>query len=149
VSDSCPKIKQTSHALLALRVAWLKCRARAQRWKEEVELLLKEMERSLLFCKWKENKWLEILGKCDHLSQRAYVLEGAIAYATEQAYVERQRHNKWKDGWAKLQAKGEEVLEKKLKGEELDLDDILLEIEASTDEDDEIGSIYSVSDDGL
>jgi hypothetical protein len=34
----------------ALHVAWLKCRARAQRWKEEVELLLKEMQRALLFC---------------------------------------------------------------------------------------------------
>jgi hypothetical protein len=111
-----------------------------------VELLLKEMERALLFCEWKEKKWQEILGNCNHLSQRMYVFEGAIAYATEQANVERQRHHKWQDDWAKLRAKGQEVLEKKLKGEEVDLDDMLLEIEVDSDDDDDMGSVYSVSD---
>ena len=32
-----------------LRVEWLKCRARASRWKEEIQLVEEEMRRSLEF----------------------------------------------------------------------------------------------------
>jgi hypothetical protein len=72
-----------------------------------------------------------------------------MAYAMEQTYVESQRRIKWEQIWAKLRVKGEEVLEKKLKGEEIDLEDISVEIEAAVDDNDKVGSIYSVSDDEL
>jgi hypothetical protein len=111
--------------------------------------LLKEMERALLFCEWKDKKWQGSLEKCRHLSKRSYVLEGAIAYATEQAFVERWRRIKWEESWVKLRAKGQEVLDKKLRGEEVDLEDISLEIEAGLDDEEDVGSVYSISDDGL
>ena len=40
-----------------LRVEWLKCRARATRWKEEIMLLEEEMHRAIQFCAWKVNWW--------------------------------------------------------------------------------------------
>ncbi|KAF7375072.1 CxC2 domain-containing protein [Mycena sanguinolenta] len=44
-----------------IRVEWVKARARADRWHEELILLEEEMCRVLDFCKWKERWWKERL----------------------------------------------------------------------------------------
>lgn len=45
-----------------MRVEWCKATARAERFKEEVELIVEEMRRTLLFFKWTAEHW-EQLGK--------------------------------------------------------------------------------------
>jgi hypothetical protein len=43
--------------MAALRVKWCRCRARAMRYAEEVELLLEEMRRVLAFLEWDRDRW--------------------------------------------------------------------------------------------
>ncbi|KAG2107820.1 hypothetical protein DEU56DRAFT_920537 [Suillus clintonianus] len=42
-----------------VRLEWCKARARAHRWSEEVELLLEEMRRVLVFLRWQGSWWKE------------------------------------------------------------------------------------------
>jgi hypothetical protein len=42
---------------LGVRVEWLKLRARAARWREEILLLEEEMRRAIEFCDWKQRWW--------------------------------------------------------------------------------------------
>jgi hypothetical protein len=40
-----------------LRVEWCKAQARASRWEEEVELVVEEMRRTLVYFKWLAREW--------------------------------------------------------------------------------------------
>ncbi|KAH9957066.1 hypothetical protein BGW80DRAFT_1139194, partial [Lactifluus volemus] len=80
-----------------LRVEWLRCRARAARWKEEIQLVEEEMRRTLSFCEWKASWWDE-----RHQARALvpfHVAEGVAAYAAEQAEAERQRALQWAVQW--------------------------------------------------
>lgn len=46
---------------LSIRAHWARCQARAERYKEEVQLTVEEMQRSLEFFKWKSHWWLTLL----------------------------------------------------------------------------------------
>ncbi|KAG5222594.1 CxC2 domain-containing protein [Salix suchowensis] len=80
-----------------LRVEWVKARARADRWQEEVLLLEEEMRRAIAFCKWKAEYWDNAATtRCpDDIDLR----EGIRAYAYRQAANERRRASQWKDKW--------------------------------------------------
>lgn len=72
----------------AIRIEWCKARARAHRWKEEVELLVEEQRRVLQFLHWQEDWWLgkEVaLGSTNDMSLK----EGLAAYALRQAAIRR------------------------------------------------------------
>jgi hypothetical protein len=43
----------------ALRYEWVRMRARRDRWREEVALLLEEMRRSVAYLRWKAHQWVE------------------------------------------------------------------------------------------
>jgi hypothetical protein len=98
----------------ALRIEWCKARARAQRWSEEVRLLLEEMRRVLQFLQWKASVWdmragflqqdLEnaerttdkLLGSRLLLASR---IEGVRAYAYRQAHIQRVLYNYCRALW--------------------------------------------------
>lgn len=67
-----------------LSVIWSQGKARAERWTEEVALLLEEMRRTLAYCEWKAAWWRA------HKESRtgsAEVAKGASAYANKQAQM--------------------------------------------------------------
>jgi len=67
---------------------WMTCRARADRWIEEVELLQEEMRRVLVYLEWKSTTWLQKVGtrtgSCTPDIQR-----GIDAYARRQVAIHR------------------------------------------------------------
>ncbi|RDX43071.1 hypothetical protein OH76DRAFT_1458528 [Lentinus brumalis] len=69
----------------SLRVEWCKARARAARWTEEVELLLEEMRRTIVYHTWRAGMWHDVVNQV-HEGRPDY-LEGANAYARRQAAV--------------------------------------------------------------
>jgi hypothetical protein len=74
-----------TNQITGLRVEWMKSRARAERWSEEVLLVEEEMRRTLAFLDWKALWWIEQ----SKLRQNASSIlqEGCTAYATKQADV--------------------------------------------------------------
>ena len=95
-----------------LRVEWLKCRARANRWKEEIQLVEEEMRRSLEFGRWLSSWWMQRAsirtGTTSHLK------EGLIAYAGEMADMEHRRIISWEKTWASIRERAQVVLKRHL-----------------------------------
>lgn len=69
-----------------LRVEWCKARARADRWKEECDLVQEEMRRVLQFFNWQSKHWQ---ARADAVPAAAAAdsdsAEGLVAYARRQA----------------------------------------------------------------
>ncbi|KIK34338.1 hypothetical protein CY34DRAFT_98209 [Suillus luteus UH-Slu-Lm8-n1] len=70
-----------------MKIEWCKARARAMRWKEEVELLREEMRRILQFFDWQATSWDERANQS--WSEGPAEREGKIAYAQRQAALRR------------------------------------------------------------
>ena len=68
-----------------IRVEWVKLKARADRWDEEVRLLAKEMRRTLVYFTWKARWWREQAGRCT--TDSPALREGLTAYAEKQASI--------------------------------------------------------------
>ncbi|KAJ7447609.1 hypothetical protein B0H11DRAFT_1744856 [Mycena galericulata] len=79
--ESAPGEKQSMNE--ALRIEWAKTRARAMRWREEVDLLEEEMRRTGEFLAWRSNWWKDCIDQrgLEDGAQR----EGETAYALRQA----------------------------------------------------------------
>lgn len=119
--------------LADLRVEWLKCRARAARWKEEVELLNEEMRRAIQFCSWKGKWWKEQSNR--RASVSAHLTEGITAYALQHISAEQQRIISWLARWAAIRERAKVVLEGHLVGREDQVTITKLDIELEDDED--------------
>lgn len=66
-----------------VRYEWMTCRARADRWREELDLLREEMRRVIAFLEWKSQSWGESVSS--HLgSVTADIQNGIDAYARKQ-----------------------------------------------------------------
>jgi hypothetical protein len=72
---------------IGLRCEWVKSKARADRWQEEVLLVKEEMRRVLAFLEWKAVWWTEE-GARD-LDVRPDIADGIRAYAAKQAAINR------------------------------------------------------------
>lgn len=70
----------------ALRVEWLKARARRDRWKEEVDLLVTEISRAALFFNNRAEWWNSLVGRRSQLPPD--LLDGLRAYAAHQADIQ-------------------------------------------------------------
>lgn len=68
---------------LDLRIEWCKSRARADRWYEEVQLLLEEMRRVCKFFESREAQWTKLTADVE-LTDGA-MKEGHVGYARQQA----------------------------------------------------------------
>ena len=80
-----------------LRVEWAKSRARSARWAEEVDLILEEMHRTLLFFKWKARWWRGLVGLQENASGE--VCQGVDAYSLKQADLLEQRVKSYAKDW--------------------------------------------------
>jgi hypothetical protein len=116
-----------------LRVEWLKCRARAARWKEEIQLIEEEMRRALEFCSWKVKWWEQQAHR--RSTVHPHIQEGLIAYATENAAAERRRLMSWSNAWAAVRQRAAQVLEKHLKNQEDAAGLTMLEVEVEVEVD--------------
>lgn len=118
-----------------LRVEWLKCRMRAARWKEEIQLIEEEMRRALEFCSWKVKWWEQQAHR--RTTVPPHLREGLVAYATQNAAAECRRLMSWSNSWAQVRQHAAQVLENYLKDRE-DLAGLtMLEIEVEADEHDD------------
>ncbi|KAJ7714692.1 hypothetical protein DFH07DRAFT_762966, partial [Mycena maculata] len=70
----------------AVRIEWAKMRARAMRWKEEVDLLEEEMRRTHAFHVWRAGWWRDRVGLRG--LEEGPQLEGETAYALRQTAVQ-------------------------------------------------------------
>jgi hypothetical protein len=113
-----------------VRVEWLKLRARAARWREEVLLLDEEMRRAIEFCDWKQHWWQQQVegrgadarvvgtdGSNAQGSLEPHILDGIRAYALQHADVERKRADVWDGKWELVRQRAKEIL-KLLKSDE-------------------------------
>ena len=67
-----------------VRHEWMTCRARADRWREELDLLQEEMRRVIAFLEWKSSSWGERVGSRLG-SVAADIQHGIDSYAHKQA----------------------------------------------------------------
>jgi hypothetical protein len=80
-----------------LQSEWAKSRARANRCKEEVQLLREEMRRVLAFLKWKSEWWLQRQGLREGLSRDQD--EGLRAFAVGQADLQQHLMAHFQEIW--------------------------------------------------
>lgn len=73
----------------ALRVEWLKARARRDRWVEEVALLSAELARTATFFDTRADWWVSIADMRSNVSPE--LADGLHAYAARQADIQHQR----------------------------------------------------------
>lgn len=93
---------------IALRLEWLKARARAARWEEEVLLLGEEMRRAIMYCETEAFQWL--VRAIDSANRRDLSLEereGLAAYAFERVARERAMANHWTKKWHAVRARAD------------------------------------------
>ena len=129
-----------------LRVEWLKTRARAERWREELQLLDEEMRRALQFCWWRVQWWAK---QGDIAAQQTgHISEGVRAYAIEQGNTKKRRAIRWASKWSAVRERAKEVLA--AKPSNVDVTDLLprLVIEiAHENEKEEMGEDIEEEDD--
>lgn len=93
-----------------LRVEWLKCRARANRWKEEIQLVEEEMRRSVEYSCYLHRSWLQRASL--RTTDSPFLQEGLMAYAAEMADIEDRRQISWAFTWATIRERAKTILEK-------------------------------------
>ncbi|KAJ7713623.1 hypothetical protein B0H16DRAFT_1341291, partial [Mycena metata] len=86
----------------AVRIEWVKARARALRWREEVDLLEEEMRRVNQYLDWRAGWWMEQIGRREGLD--AEQQEDEAAYAIQQAEVQRELRRLFAIEWAGIPA---------------------------------------------
>ncbi|KAH8105654.1 hypothetical protein DFH11DRAFT_1464741, partial [Phellopilus nigrolimitatus] len=71
---------------LGIRVEWAKAQARAERWQEEITLVVEEMRRTLVYCDWKAGWWRE-QATLRRVSEDPALAAGLQACAEKQAVI--------------------------------------------------------------
>jgi hypothetical protein len=85
--------------ILALRVEWAKTRARAMRYREEVDLLEEEMRRVLQFLRWRAEWWRQLSPLRADVQTEPALREGHTAYAERQAKIFEKLHDRFQGLW--------------------------------------------------
>ncbi|KAG6835012.1 hypothetical protein H0H93_005636, partial [Arthromyces matolae] len=128
-----------------IRIEWLKARARAQRWKEEVMLLNEEMRRILRYTEWRAQWW--DLQASRRPTSSPSLAEGLAAYAAEEAHIERSRLMQWKLKWEPIRQRASEAIQDTLATGSGELRGVFTHIEIEVDDDEDIGDEEDWSDD--
>ncbi|KAF7336029.1 CxC2 domain-containing protein [Mycena sanguinolenta] len=130
-----------------IRVEWMKARARADRWREELILVEEEMRRVLEFCVWKTEWWqqrLEPQRGPERSEITPELAEGLRAYALEQVFREQAWLAAWKAKWETVRVRTATVLRDHL----VDVtEEVLVPLEVELDDEDEERAIFE--DDGF
>ncbi|KAG1897935.1 uncharacterized protein F5891DRAFT_1129642 [Suillus fuscotomentosus] len=87
-----------------LHVEWCKARARHNRWSEEIQLLLEEMQCVLRFLDWRAEQW-DSQASRSSVEQPKEDAEGFVAYARRQAHIHRRLAAVFKESWRKIQVR--------------------------------------------
>ncbi|KAL0578036.1 hypothetical protein V5O48_003941 [Marasmius crinis-equi] len=95
-----------------LRAEWCRSRARARRALEEVKLVREEMRRTLEYLSWAANTW-ESSGNVE-LAEEKGLTEGRVAYAVEQAGIQRELRMKFEAMWLNEARQEDEEEEEKM-----------------------------------
>lgn len=74
------------------------------------------MRRALDFCSWKVKWWEQQFHR--RTAVPPHLQEGLLAYATENAAMERRRFMSWSNAWTPVRQRAEQVLESHLKDRE-------------------------------
>ncbi|KAJ7760147.1 hypothetical protein DFH07DRAFT_867895 [Mycena maculata] len=93
----------------AVRIEWAKTRARAMRWREEVDLLEEEMRRIVVFHMWRGDWWRTKVGR--KILEPGPQWEGETAYALRQAAVQTTLAKRCATEWEAGQLVGEATAE--------------------------------------
>ncbi|KAF8907161.1 hypothetical protein CPB85DRAFT_1223639 [Mucidula mucida] len=92
-----------------LKIEWCKARARKMRWEEEVELLLEEMRRVIVYRRWNAEIWRE-RGRQQRAGLNAKCQQGLSAFAAEQASIQDSVADDLESHWMGIRALGQELL---------------------------------------
>ncbi|KAJ7774532.1 hypothetical protein DFH07DRAFT_767230 [Mycena maculata] len=84
----------------AVWIEWAKTRARAMRWREEVDLLEEEMRRTQAFHLWRVEWWEQWVGQRG--LEEGPQLEGETAYVLRQAVIQRTLEKRCAREWTDL-----------------------------------------------
>ncbi|KAF9023533.1 hypothetical protein BDZ89DRAFT_1041591 [Hymenopellis radicata] len=91
-----------------LKIKWCEARARMLRWREQVELLIKEMRRVVAFRKWKADWWKQ---RADPFANADDPMaKGACAYALAAADSQLRNAEQLELSWGPLKAAKEDLL---------------------------------------
>ncbi|KAF9462998.1 hypothetical protein BDZ94DRAFT_1259836 [Collybia nuda] len=82
-----------------LRIEWCKSKARADRWSEEVQLLLEEMQHVLQFFESMAERWERRVHAMVFLVKEQAINEGLTAYAARQASLFRMMRGHFQHMW--------------------------------------------------
>lgn len=93
----------------ALRIEWARCKARALRWLEELELVSEEMRRAIEFCDYEESWWAGRIGLRTDVD--AELGEGLKSYAHERVLAEREFKAKWEGQWSVVLSRAKAFLD--------------------------------------
>lgn len=93
--------------LQGLRVEWCKARARAHRYREDLELVDEEMRRAIEFTKWRAEWWLK---QTERENVSGELVDGLRAYAKEQSAIEVERAQVWEAEWLPVRVRARGVL---------------------------------------
>ena len=103
-SPHIPTSTEDSDLQATVRVEWCKAQARAKRYKEEVELVVEEMRRTLAYFEWKACEW-ERYATTPPLGGQAIdktTAAGITSYAYKQASIQREMIKVFFDDWYDL-----------------------------------------------
>ena len=95
---------ERSEVANAMRVHWVKCQARAERYEEEVALTVEEMGRTLRYFQWKKSWWISLQSNREKSANPppVEVQQGLRAYALRQAHVYETLTISFVNQWRKL-----------------------------------------------
>jgi hypothetical protein len=88
-----------------VRAEWAKTHARAERWAEEVDLLVEEMRRTLAWLEWKADWWTSQSTRRGDVDP--YLANGLTAYAHKQAAILQQQAVKFAASWIPILRKND------------------------------------------
>lgn len=125
----------TSFNWTGIRLEWAKCRARAERSREELFLLEEEMRRVLEFCKWRADWWDR--EACCRPTAPPAVREGLSAYAAEQADIERKLAHMWEEKWRIVRARARIALDQDAADVADEMNEVGPEIEVELEEEED------------
>lgn len=125
--------------IAAYRIQWLKSRANAARFREELMLLEEEMRRTIHFCHWKRDWWLE--RRTSRQVDSPSLAAGLHAYAEQQADIEQLRASQLTHRWGPVRERAKNVRKHQMDGSNTDStfswSELIIEIEDDGYEDDE------------
>jgi hypothetical protein len=97
-------IKNDPEVTESMRVHWARCQARADRYEEEVTLIVEEMGRTLRYFEWKQSWWLSLQSTREQSASppTVEVCRGLRAYSSRQANLYRMLISSFATQWRKL-----------------------------------------------